>query len=222
MKKITIAIADDHPMIAAGIGSLLKPFRHIRIINNYTRAEDAMEGLKQALPDVLLLDIALPDKTGQQLATEILGQYPDLKILVLTSMDTPTMVSSMMRRGCKGYLLKGAGPQMLADAITTVAGGNTFIDPELKEQLLLNAISAKKETSKDKQRYEGLSEKEITVLKLIAEEYTTKEISETLNMGFRTAENYRYNLTKKLDVKNTAGLVKVALQLGLVPPMPES
>jgi DNA-binding NarL/FixJ family response regulator len=216
LRPINIAIIDDHPMVLAGISTLLKPFPHIQIIGNYTHADELMKGLKEACPDVLLLDLALPDKTGKIVASEVLKLYPDIKILVLTSMDTPAMVSSMMRRGCKGYLLKGAEPQLMADAINTIFAGHTFLDKELKEQLVLDAINTKKSTKKDHLLDTHLSEKEIEILKLIAEEYTTKEISKQLNIGFRTAENYRYNLIKKLDVKNTAGLVKVALQLGLI------
>lgn len=216
MEKIKIAIVDDHPMVLAGIKALVRPFPHIHVKQTYVDADDLIKGLEKAVPDVLLLDLALPDKPGKELVTDVLRQHAELKILVLTSMDTPAMVSSLMRRGCKGYILKGADPARLVEAIETVYHGGVFVDAELKEQLLLDAITPKKPWEKAKEMGADLTEKEIEILKLIAAEYTTKEISEQLNIGFRTAENYRYNLTKKLDVKNTAGLVKVAMQMGLV------
>lgn len=216
MEKIKLAIVDDHPMVLAGIKVLMRPFSNIQVKHTYADADALIEGLAKSVPDVLLLDLALPDKPGKELVTEVLRAHADLKILVLTSMDTPAMVSSLMRRGCKGYILKGADPARLVEAIETVYKGGVFVDAELKEQLLLDAITPKKPWEKAKEMGAELTEKEIEILKLIAAEYTTKEISEALNIGFRTAENYRYNLTKKLDVKNTAGLVKVAMQMGLV------
>lgn len=216
MEKIKLAIVDDHPMVLAGIKVLMRPFSNIQVKHTYADADALIEGLAKSVPDVLLLDLALPDKPGKELVTEVLRAHADLKILVLTSMDTPAMVSSLMRRGCKGYILKGADPARLVEAIETVYKGGVFVDAELREQLLLDAITPKKPWEKAKEMGAELTEKEIEILKLIAAEYTTKEISEALNIGFRTAENYRYNLTKKLDVKNTAGLVKVAMLMGLV------
>jgi DNA-binding NarL/FixJ family response regulator len=215
MHKINIILVDDHPMVVAGLITLLKPYRHIKVIATYTQATALLEGLKRQLPDVLLLDLVLPDWQGKELVSEILTMYPKLKILVLTSIDIPAMVSSMMRRGCRGYLMKGAGPAMLAEAIETVNRDEEYIEPALQELLLQN-VTRYKTHQEGLSILPELSQREKEILKLIAEENTTKEISEKLYISYRTAENHRYNLIQKLDVKNTAGLIKVAIQLGLI------
>lgn len=138
-----------------------------------------------------------------------------MQILILTSLDAPATVNSMMRRGSKGYLLKGAGAATLVEAIETVYRGETYVDPSLKEIFFRNAIKYK-ETQPEQPLLPRLSQREKEILRLIANECTTKEIAEALFIGFRTAENHRYNLLQKLDVKNTAGLVKIAMQMGLL------
>lgn len=203
-------------MVITGLTTLLKPYKQIKIVSTYTQAADVLKGFKNTLPDVLLLDLILPDKMGKDLVPELLLLYPDLKILILTSIDTPAMVSSMMRKGCRGYLLKDTGPEVLVEAIETVHRNEEYIEPALKEQLLQNVIKYKNQQQQENNILPELSQREKEILKLIAEEYTTKEISEKLFISYRTAENHRYNLLQKLDVKNTAGLVKIAIQLGLI------
>lgn len=215
MENIYIAIADDHPMVISGLTTLLHPYRHIVVQNAYNTAAQLLEGFQFYQPDVLLLDILLPDRSGKDLVPIIRKTYPQVRILALTSLDAPAMVTSMLRRGCTGYLLKGAGPATLADAIETVYKGESYIETGLKEQLLQNVIGFKQQTS-DQAVLPGLTQREKEVLELIAAEYTTKEIAEKLFISYRTAENHRCSLIQKLDVKNTVGLIKVAIQLGLV------
>lgn len=214
-QNINITIVDDHPMLVAGLSTLLKPFKHIHIIATYNNGSDLINGLKNTVPDVLVLDLVLPDLNSKQLVPEILKAYPQLKILVLTSVDTPAMVNSMIRRGCRGYLLKGAGQSSIVGAIESVYENKEYIDPALKDQMMKNIIGYKT-YPEGLSVLPELSYREKEVLKLIAEENTTKEIAEKLFISYRTAENHRYNLTQKLDVKNTAGLIKVAMQLGLI------
>ncbi|WP_118973272.1 response regulator [Taibaiella koreensis] len=215
MKNIHIAIADDHPMVISGLIALLQPYRHILVLTTHTNAAQLMEGLDYYRPDVLLLDILLPDRSGKDLAPELREKYPDMKILVLTSLDAPSMVTTMMRRGCTGYLLKGAEPETLLEAIETVSEGKEYIDASLKEQLMQNMLHFKQQ-SQTKGIVPELTQREKEVLGLIAAEYTTREIAEKLFVSYHTAENHRNNLIQKLDVKNTVGLIRVAIQLGLV------
>lgn len=215
MNNIHIGIADDHPLVISGLTTLLHPYQHILVKSTSNNAAQLLEGLKFYQPDVLLLDILLPDQSGKELAPLILKDYPGIKILILTSLDAPAMVTSMLRRGCSGYLLKGASPATLVEAIETVNRGESYIEPGLKEQLLQNVIHFKKQTN-DQFVLPGLTQREKEVLELIAAEYTTREIAEKLFISYRTAENHRCSLIQKLDVKNTVGLIKVAIQLGLV------
>ena len=215
MENIYIAIADDHPMVISGLTTLLHPYKHIVVQNAYNTAAELLAGFQFYQPDVLLLDILLPDRSGKDLVPIIRNEYPKVRILALTSLDAPAMVTSMLRRGCTGYLLKGAGPATLAEAIETVHQGAPYIESGLKEQLLQNVIGFRQQTNGHAE-LPGLTQREKEVLELIAAEFTTKEIAEKLFISHRTAENHRCSLIQKLDVKNTVGLIKVAIQLGLV------
>jgi two-component system secretion response regulator SsrB len=210
---ILVSIVDDHPLATSGIRSMLEGYAGIYVQEAYHSASALIEGLSSFLPDVLLLDILMPGQSGKVLAPVIKELYPSVKIVVLTSLDAPAMVSSMMRRGCSGYLLKDTNRENLIAAIETVHNGKEFIDPSLKEKILTSVIHPGQEKDMVVQE---ITKRELQILKLLAEEHTTREISEQLFISFRTVENHRYSLLQKLDVKNTVGLVKVALKLGLI------
>lgn len=216
MPPIKIAILDDHQFLITGLVTLLKPYKHIKIASTFTRVEELEKSLSEKLPDVLLLDLLMPEKQGKDLAPELLGRYPALKILVLTSLDNPAIVSTMMRKGCKGYVLKDTEPEALVHAIETVHRGETYIEPAIKEELVQHVTQYKSNLTQKTDHVPELSAREKEILRLIAEEYTTKEIAEKLFISYRTAESHRYNLIQKLEVKNTVGLIKVAIQLGLL------
>lgn len=210
---ISVSIVDDHPLATSGVSSMLEGQEHITVRGVYHTAAALMDGLAVFSPDVLLLDILIPGQSGKALAPVIKQQYPSVRIVALTSLDAPAMVSSMMRRGCSGYLLKDTDCQNLVAAIETAHAGKEFIDPSLKEKILAHVLYP----GQDKEDViPEITKRELEILKLIAEENTTREISEKLFISFRTVENHRYSLLQKLDVKNTVGLVKVALKLGLV------
>ena len=192
---------------------MLAGYAHLELCGVYHSGNDLLKGLDKQLPDILLLDIILPDQSGKMLVPVIKEKYASVKVIALTSLDAPAMVSSMMRRGCKGYLLKDTDQQTLIDAIESVYAGNEFIEPSLKEKLLSNLLNFNNNQEKI---IPEITQREKQILKLIAEEYTTQQIADTLFISFRTVENHRYSLLQKLDVKNTVGLVKVAIKLGLV------
>jgi DNA-binding NarL/FixJ family response regulator len=214
MSKIIINIIDDHEFLLAGLVTLLKPHTQIEVSRTFMQVAEMMDHLSTQLPDVLLMDLLMPEKSGKELVPELLQLYPELKILVLTSIDTPAMMSTMMRKGCRGYALKDAKPAALAKAIETVHNNEEYIEPSIQRQLLQNSIKYKSNLRQNPDIHPLLSKREKEILKLIAEEYTTKEISEQLFINFKTAESHRYNLMQKLNVKNTVGLIKAAIQLG--------
>lgn len=212
---IKVSIIDDHPLATNGISNMLKEYPEINIGGVHHTAPSLLESLASEQPDILLLDIILRGSSGKDLVPLIRKDYPGIKIIVLTSLDAPTMVSGMMRRGCNGYLLKDTDQQTLYDAIISVAAGNEFIEPSLKEKMVQNLFNFSNNASTEKSIPEiTIREKEI--LQLIADELTTQEIADKLFISFRTVENHRYSLMQKLVVKNTVGLVKVAIRLGLV------
>ncbi len=211
---IKITITDDHPLATQGIVAMLKKRKDFKIINIFHTAKDLMEGLALMQPDILLLDVMLPDKNGRDVAPEVKSLYPNIKMIALTSFDAPTIVSAMMRRGCSGFLLKDTDEATLIEAIDSVAAGNEFIEPKIQKRIMENMLNFKSESTETAPPMLTLREKEI--LKLIAAEHTTQEIAGKLFISFRTVENHRYSLLQKFGVKNSIGLVKIAIQYGML------
>lgn len=212
MNRIKIAIADDHPIVVEGIRNLLNKHAQFEVIATYGTGAALTEGLRNLVPDILLLDIHFPDTTGNQLARLITKDYPQIRIIVLTSVDTVFDIKDMMKNGCQGYLLKSASLPVLVEAIETVYNGNQFLEPALKEQLVQSLLSpdqAKPVSFK-------LTQREQLLLELLSEGKTNNEIAAQLFLSHRTIENNRLSLYQKLGVKNTAELIKIALQKGLI------
>ncbi|WP_118949881.1 response regulator [Taibaiella helva] len=210
---ITVAITDDHPLAIEGLQNMLLSASSIRVKGTYTSAAALMEGLTQQQPDVLLLDILLPDQKGTELVPIIRRLYPDIKIVALTSLDAPIYVRSMIRQGCKGYVLKNTDKLSLVHAIEQVYNGQEYIEPSLKEQMFYNVLHQKKHTPG---RSPNLTSREKEILQLIVAELTSQQIADKLFLSLRTVETHRFNLHKKLEVSNNVGLAKAALLLGLV------
>ncbi len=210
---IKISITDDHPLVISGIKNMLSQYAYIEIIGAYKNGTDLLEDLKKNVPDILLLDIQMPGKTGDEIAGIIQKKYPQVRIIALTGFDTPFYVRSMMQNGCKGYVLKNTDQKTLLKAIDAVYKGEEYIDEGLKEELLNNFLKLKKQKTSTSPI---LTRREKEVLKLIVNEHTSREIAEQLFLSLRTVEKYRLQLLQKLKVKNTAGLVKIALELNLI------
>jgi DNA-binding NarL/FixJ family response regulator len=205
---INVSIVDDQVIILNGIQKILADEPNITITEVYSNGDELLEALEKNEPDVLLLDIHMPGKSGSELAGIIAKKHPTIKIIVLTNVDVLIQMKQMLQKGCLGYLLKDVSPKTLVTAIETVYKGEQFLQEELKIQLLQNL------SGENKQHLMTRREKEI--LKMIAEENTNSEIATKLFLSLRTVENHRNNLLQKLHVKNTAGLVKIAMNEGLV------
>src|SRR4051812_42263260 len=130
---IRVAITDDHPLAVTGLQNMLMSSNHITVRHTYANGNDLLNGLKTEQPDVLLLDILLPDIKGDELAKTIHNSYPKIKILAITSLDAPIHVKAMLRSGCKGYLLKNTDVQTLIHAIEQVNEGKEYIEASIKE-----------------------------------------------------------------------------------------
>lgn len=205
-------IADDHQMVIRGLCDMLYNVPHVEVIGSYTNGKDLLAALKGNVPDVLILDIQMPEISGDEVAPIIEEQYPSTRILVLTNSDQTFHTHNMIQKGALGYLLKNTDPDTLIEAIETVNANQQFIDPYMKQKLLDEVLSNRKVAGE----IPSLSRREQEILQLIALEYTSQEIADKLFLSQRTVNNYRLNLLYKLDVKNTAGLVRKALSLGLI------
>ncbi|MFC4263726.1 response regulator [Ferruginibacter yonginensis] len=205
---IKVTIIDDQVIILNGLQKILADAPHIDIVDVFTNGDVLLESLEKSQPHVLLLDIHMPNKSGIELAGIISKKYPQVKMIALTNVDVLAQMKQMLQKGCLGYLLKDVSPEVLIKAIETVSKGEQYLQEEFKIQLL-NSLSG----MNSKQL---ITRREKEILKLITEEHTNSEIAGKLFLSLRTVENHRNNLLQKLNVKNTAGLVKIAIKEGFI------
>lgn len=210
--SIRLAIVDDHPMVLRGLSDILRNHTHIRVDALYKNAAELQDGLETQQPDVLLLDIQLPDISGDELAPGLLEKYPELKILVLTNFDSVMYASKMQWQGVHGYLLKTADEATLIEAIEVVYGGGYFMEKEMQDNIEQHPLKSKKILAAKT----ALTSREKETLQLITDGFTDQKIAETLFLSPKTVKQYRMALLLKLDVNNTASLVRKALEMGLV------
>lgn len=208
---ITIGIVDDHSLIINGLTYMLGNLPDYPIRFTANNGEQLMVALENEVPDVLLLDIELPDGNGIELCAALLKKYPGLPIVALTNHDEVVYVKKMMRSGAKGYLLKGTDKQNLLNAIHAVHKGEQFLDRHVEQAILQQTISGKRTSVEVK-----LTKRENQILSLVANEYSNQEIADELFLSVRTVESHRHSINQKLDIKNTAGLVKEAIMRGLI------
>ncbi len=211
MMNIKVAILDDHPLILQGLENILSATEHITLTGTYQDGADLLTGIKNNVPDVLLLDIQMPGRSGDEWITDILQYHPELKVIAFTNIDNLLYVYNMFKLGAKGYILKSAHPRYLMDSIKKVADNGTVIDNTLEDKYKEYLYNVKKETYLNPK----LTEREKEVLQLIVDGQSSKQIAEQLFIGIRTVEFYRLNILLKLDANNTAVLVKKAIKMGL-------
>jgi len=215
MQQINVIIADDHKIFREGLIELLGKETQIHIDGDAGNGQELMDLLKNHDADLIIMDIDMGETSGIDLTAKIKEEYKDIKVLALSMHGDKNYIVKMLEAGANGYILKNAGKEEMLNAIRTVAGGNTYFSSQVSSKLLeelINPATAKRKKT------EGtpLTEREIEVLKLITEEYSNAEIAERLFISIRTVDTHRRNLLDKLGVRNTAGLVKYAIQHGLL------
>lgn len=206
---ITVSLLDDHPVVLDGIQRMLRDAKDIKLLPFFHEAEALTTYLTGCVPDVLLLDLIFPGIHPRNLPLSFRENYPAMKILVMTSLDQPYLAFSLIEAGINGYLLKSCDKYMLLEAIRVVHAGAKYLDPALQKQFtgMQHALP-----------HAGihLSEREIRMLQLIAEEYTNAGIARQLHLGLKSIEAIRKDLYLKLGVTNGAGAVRKAIELGLL------
>lgn len=200
-------IVDDHYMVIEGIRSLLQNETDIDWMGHATNASSCMAFLQKQQPDLILMDINLPDKSGIDLCKEVKEKYPGIYILGLSTFNQQSFIEKMLANGAAGYVIKNATQQELMEAIHTVLKGKQFLSFDA-------AVALRKNSSESNVPVVTRREKE--VLELIAEGMTNVEIAQKLFISVTTVDTHRKNLLAKLEAKNTASLVRIATQLKLV------
>jgi DNA-binding NarL/FixJ family response regulator len=200
---IKVFITDDHYMVIEGIHSLLQNEKRMEWIGHATNAESCLAFLQQQQPDVILMDINLPDKSGIDLCKEVKQKYPHVFILGLSTFNQQSFIQKMIENGASGYLLKNATSEELVEAIETVMLGKTYFSHEAAQSILLN-----KDVNKPM-----ITRRETEVLELISTGMTNIEIAEKLFVSTSTVDTHRKNLLAKFEAKNVASLVRMAIEM---------
>lgn len=209
---IRIAITDDHNMIVKGIESMLTQTPDIQVVGKYSDAQSTLNQIEKDQPDILLLDINLPDINGIELSKTLLKKQADLKIIALTSHDEATFIKRMLKNGIHGYLLKNVDRLELITAFRTVLSGERYLQKQVQDKV----FNSGPKPSQNNQLRPNLTRRELDVLKAISEELTTQEISEKLFISPKTVETHRMNIMSKLGAKNSVGIIKRAIELDLL------
>ncbi|NQU43047.1 response regulator transcription factor [bacterium] len=212
-EKIRVLLVDDHQILRDGIKSHLSTFDHVFIVGEASDGAEAIAKAKELIPDIVVMDISLPDMNGLTVTKEVLQALPDTKVIILSMHDDRHYVLQSVQAGARGYLLKDTCPTDLLSAIELVHKGGAFFDPSVSRYLFDQQGD---DEGNGVQEDVELSSREREVLALVAEGFSNKEVASKLFLSVRTIETHRENIMRKLDIHGTAALTKYAIQKGII------
>lgn len=207
MNKIKVLVVDDHPMVLEGMRSMLAQINFVHICGTVCSAYGAVESIKQLTPDIVITDINMPEISGIELALKIKNEFPDVKVIAMSTFKERSYISQMIQNGASGYLVKSASKEEIEEAILSVYEGKLYMSLDIN-------LSAT-----DKQELDNipiLSSREKEILLLIADGFTNPQIAAKLFISLHTVDSHRKNLLTKFTVNNTASLIKLAARYNMV------
>ncbi len=211
LTPIRILIVDDHAVVRAGLRLLLAQEEDIEPVGEAGSGRDAVFQARALKPDVILMDVVMPDKTGLDVLPTLVREHPETKILLLSMQDDPRYVREAFAAGASGYVLKEAADSEVVAAVREVARGGRYVNPELGARLVTAEVEAERQAESD-----PLSDREREVLRLLALGHTNQEIAKRLYISVRTAETHRAHIMRKLRLVSRAELVRYAISRGLL------
>lgn len=215
-KKVQIALVDDHTLLRNGLASLVKSFDGYDVLFEADNGKEFIAQLNNyPAPDLVLLDITMPEMNGFETADWIKQHLPNIKILVLSVMDNDSIIITMLKKGARGYILKDSKPAVFKQALDSIRDTGFYINELISNKMLNYVTQEGSQAAKETSVISQLSEKEITFLQMACTEMTYKEIAESMNLSPRTIDGYRDELLKKLNVQSRIGLVTFAIKNGL-------
>jgi two-component system response regulator NreC len=221
MKKTHLLIADDHSVVREGIRLVLKSSPEYKIVAEAEDGEQAVELARQHKPDVVIMDISMPKLNGIEATAVIKKENPDIKVIILTVHEDEEYVYQILRAGASGYVLKSAGKKEIFAAIKSAMSGERFFSPGISRIIIDGFVRRAHEQSPEPQpiipqQGQPLTKRETEILQYIAQGCTNRKIAETLYLSVRTVNTHRTNLMQKLNIHDTARLVRYAIEMGLV------
>lgn len=212
--EITVLLVEDHALVRAGIRALLDGSPDIRVVGEASSGRQAVEICRELNPQIVLMDVAMPDMNGIEGARRICAEQPDVRVIMLSMYEDRQHIFESLKAGASGYVLKGAGFSDLLTAMRTVLTGRTYLSPPLAELVMDDYVRRAKgeQSSSD---LDKLSAREREVLQLIAEGSSSAEVAAALHISVRTIDSHRQNVMDKLEIHSIAGLTKFAIRHGL-------
>ena len=219
MDQIKVAIADDHVLFRAGVKTAMNMHKDIKMIAEADNGMQLLSVLKHVRPDVILLDIQMPIMDGITTLPEIKNLYPDIKVIMLTMHNDHSMISKLMELGANSYLTKNSDSEIIYQAIKTVHEQEYYFN-QLTNKALIDGLRIKRQAEAALPTDAKLTDKEVTILRMICEEKSTKEIADLVDLSPRTVEAIRDKLKVKTGAKSLAGLVMYAVKSGIIESRP--
>jgi len=213
MENIKVLLADDHRILIDGLKAILSSDRSLKVVGTAHNGLEVLEFLKNEAVDVLLLDLQMPVMDGLETTMHVKKSYPDIKVIMLTTNDEGSIITSLFKVGATGYLLKNASKEYLIQGIKDAYEGKKVISSHLTEKMI-ESLTEKPKIQEG--TIPKITKREIEVVKLIAQEFTTQEIADQLFVSTNTVATHKRNLFVKMDVKNSVGMIKKAMDWGLI------
>lgn len=216
MSQKRILLVDDHQLIIDGLKGFFVEHEKYKVVGEANNGAEAIKLSDVLSPDVILMDIEMPEITGIQACEEIKRTKPEIKVIIVSMHQEKELIKKLVERGADGYLLKNSSKEEVLKAIDSVVEGQPYFSQDVTLSLLNKPNGHSPSVLSDSSEIEALTEREIEILKLVAEGMTNKEIGDELFISHRTVDTHRTNLMKKLEVNNVAGLIRFAMKNGLV------
>ena len=215
---IKIVLADDHAIVRHGLNKSLQQQEDMEVVGQAKDGLSAIQLVRELSPDIVIMDISMPDINGMDATAEVIRDFPNTKVIALSMHSAKKFVREMFKAGASGYLLKDCEFDELANAIRIVMEGKSYLSPEITDVVLDGYVND--ETEEQSSVFSILSKRERQVLQLMAEGLTTKQIGLKLHISPKTVEAHRLHVMEKLEIDNVAQLTKYAIQEGLTSPEP--
>jgi two-component system response regulator NreC len=216
MSKIKVLLADDHTIVRQGLRALLDSQENIEVVGEAEDGRQAFEKTKELVPDVVVIDITMPNLNGVEATRQIKKLNQEIKVLVLTVHDNEEYVHQILQAGASGYLLKESAVSDLVSAINAVKKGDIFLSPSISKVVVKDYIKNSVEGSGDFDSLDVLTGREREVLQLVAEGHTNREVAHHLKLSVKTVDVHRYHIMEKLNIHDVTGLVKYSIKKGLI------
>jgi len=211
-----VLLVDDHEIMREGISALLRRYSEFEVVGQAADGRQALEMASRLQPDIVIMDVGMPNLNGVEATTQLLSINSHLKVMALSTHSDGAVVAKMVRAGARGYILKESAFEELIEGLNTLQDGRTFLCNKISKVVFSEYVDLV--TNSKAMNGDGLSSREREVLQLVAEGHTTKEIAETLNLSTKTIDSHREHIMQKLGIRNIAGLTKYAIREGMTMP----